>query len=379
RVYYRYDEKNSPIGFDLTKDGTTSTYTYEKNVQGDIVGIISDSTRRRVVTYVYDAWGNLTDMYGTAADTVGKYNSLRYRGYYYDSETGYYYLQSRYYDPGYKRFINADEPMLISYLTKASVLGGNLFAYCENNAINYIDTDGYISVSITIYRIIGGIAGAFGGYYIGNAVANALGLTGFLKSILVGAISALGAVAGFLLPTMSLKYLALRAALWAAGSAFLTVAKYPVARMLYSHGIWGGGKSLSSSDNNKLSKALTNVANNVKEIKDFLRNEADNLLNSKKLKKDSYTKINNLVFKSSSNKYANDLYYAIHGTTYTAIKGEKKKGKYYLTVLIKDVYDFFPWQAISGFGSVVNDLGCLMQSTAIILTYNISVTFSCTV
>ena len=144
RVYYRYDENNSPIGFDLTKDGTTSTYTYEKNVQGDIVGIISDSTRRRVVTYVYDAWGKLLSTSGSAASTVGKYNSLRYRGYYYDSETGYYYLQSRYYDPSYKRFINADEPELISYLTQASTLGGNLFAYCENNAVMGYDPSGYV-------------------------------------------------------------------------------------------------------------------------------------------------------------------------------------------------------------------------------------------
>ncbi|MGN0179302.1 MAG: RHS repeat-associated core domain-containing protein [Monoglobaceae bacterium] len=104
-----------------------------------ILGILNDSTRRKVVTYTYDAWGEVTSVTGTDAETVGKYNSLRYRGYYYDSETGMYYLQSRYYDPGYKRFINADEPTLITELTKASVLGGNLFAYCENNAVNAVD------------------------------------------------------------------------------------------------------------------------------------------------------------------------------------------------------------------------------------------------
>ena len=142
RVYYRYDENNSPIGFDLIKDGTTSTYTYEKNIKGDIVGIIDDSTGAKVVSYSYDAWGKLLSTSGLAANTVGKYNSLRYRGYYYDSETGYYYLQSRYYDPGLKRFINADEPMLITELAKASALGGNLFAYCWNNAVNMVDYEG---------------------------------------------------------------------------------------------------------------------------------------------------------------------------------------------------------------------------------------------
>ena len=142
RVYYRYDENNSPIGFDLIKDGTTSTYTYEKNIQGDIVGILNDSTRRRVVTYVYDAWGKVTSVTGTDAETVGKYNSLRYRGYYYDTETGMYYLQSRYYDPSYRRFINADEPTLISELAQSSTLGGNLFAYCSNNAVMGYDPSG---------------------------------------------------------------------------------------------------------------------------------------------------------------------------------------------------------------------------------------------
>ena len=96
---------------------------------------------------MYDAWGKVTSVTGTDAETVGKYNSLRYRGYYYDTETGMYYLQSRYYDPGYKRFINADDPTLITDLTQASALGGNLFAYCENNAVNDSDPTGNVRLS----------------------------------------------------------------------------------------------------------------------------------------------------------------------------------------------------------------------------------------
>ena len=142
RVYYRYDENNSPIGFDLIKDGTTSTYTYEKNIQGDIVGILNDTTGAKVVSYSYDAWGKLLSTSGSAANTVGKYNSLRYRGYYYDSETGYYYLQSRYYDPGLKRFINADNPTLIRNQATKGVLNSNYFLYCCNNPVNKIDPNG---------------------------------------------------------------------------------------------------------------------------------------------------------------------------------------------------------------------------------------------
>ena len=142
RVYYRYEESGSPIGFDLYNNGTTSTYTYAKNIQGDVVGIIDDSTGAQVVAYTYDAWGKITSITGSAASTVGKYNSLRYRGYYYDSETGYYYLQSRYYDPSYKRFINADNPTLIRNQATKSVVNSNYYLYCCNNPVNKIDPNG---------------------------------------------------------------------------------------------------------------------------------------------------------------------------------------------------------------------------------------------
>ena len=61
-----------------------------------------------MVEYTYDAWGNLLSTTGSLAETLGKLNPLRYRGYVYDHETGLYYLQSRYYDPEIGRFINAD-------------------------------------------------------------------------------------------------------------------------------------------------------------------------------------------------------------------------------------------------------------------------------
>ena len=106
-ITFRYDGENKAASFDL--NGTE--YYYLRNLQGDIAGIV-DGTGSLVVEYTYDAWGKLLSITGSLADTVGVLNPLRYRGYYYDTETGLYYLQSRYYDPETGRFLNADETVL---------------------------------------------------------------------------------------------------------------------------------------------------------------------------------------------------------------------------------------------------------------------------
>ena len=79
-----------------------------RNAQNDIVGLI-DSTGKRVVYYKYNSWGKAVNISGTMAATVGQKNPFRYRGYYFDAESGMYYLQSRYYDPEIRRFISADD------------------------------------------------------------------------------------------------------------------------------------------------------------------------------------------------------------------------------------------------------------------------------
>ena len=99
---------------------------------------------------------------GTLANTVGAINPMRYRDYYFDSETGYYYLQSRYYNPEFCRFINADEPSMLS-LSAENICGVNLFAYCHNNPVNLLDWDGHfglpaiLAVAITA-SVIGAVA-----------------------------------------------------------------------------------------------------------------------------------------------------------------------------------------------------------------------------
>ena len=92
-----------------------------------------------MVEYTYNVWGELLSVTGSLAGTIGQANPIRYRGYYYDNETGYYYLQSRYYDPETQRFLNADSVIPGS---GKSVQGYNLYTYCLNNPINMEDSNG---------------------------------------------------------------------------------------------------------------------------------------------------------------------------------------------------------------------------------------------
>ena len=113
----------------------TTTYYYRFNLQGDVTGIYN-SAGHLITEYTYDAWGKLLDTTGNTL--IGLINPILYRGYYYDMETGLYYLNSRYYDPETCRFINADG--LLS--TGQGVLGYNMFAYCGNNPVNRADPTG---------------------------------------------------------------------------------------------------------------------------------------------------------------------------------------------------------------------------------------------
>ena len=138
-MQFLYDA-NGLYGF--LYNGTPHYYVY--NGQGDVVRLIS-ATGATEAMYTYDAWGkplSVTDASGNAisdASHIANVNPLRYRGYYYDVETGFYYLQSRYYDPEVGRFINADDRIAgIS----GDVKGYNLFAYCFNNPVNMIDDNG---------------------------------------------------------------------------------------------------------------------------------------------------------------------------------------------------------------------------------------------
>ena len=178
KLHFTYDS-TGPLS--VNYNGTE--YFYVKNAQGDVTGLVNASGTR-VVTYTYDAWGNPLTTTGSMAATLGAQNPLRYRGYVYDTETGLYYLQSRYYNPGWGRFINAD-----GYLsTGQGILGSNAFAYCNNNAVNAQDSNG---------RFLCTIVGALVGAVFGGVTARIEGKTGraFWASVARGAVS--GAVTGF--------------------------------------------------------------------------------------------------------------------------------------------------------------------------------------
>ena len=136
-IIFLYDENGSAYGMIIKNGETVANYYYLFNAQGDVIGII-DQNGEQVVAYEYGAWGDVTSTTGSLAQTVGAKNPIRYRGYYYDGETGFYYLQSRYYDPYTARFINAD-----GYVsTGQGIIGNNMFAYCGNNPINNNDNNG---------------------------------------------------------------------------------------------------------------------------------------------------------------------------------------------------------------------------------------------
>ena len=138
-LHFYYDANGYPMS--VVYNGTT--YYYATNLQGDVVAII-DGIGVQVVGYTYDAWGRLLSTTGGLASTLGTYNPLRYRGYVYDQETQLYYLQSRYYNPEWGRFLNADA--LVA--TGQGLLGNNMFAYCGNDPVNKADPTGCAFVNI---------------------------------------------------------------------------------------------------------------------------------------------------------------------------------------------------------------------------------------
>lgn len=138
-MYFQYDDLGNPIGF-IYND---TQYFYTTNQFGDIIGIVN-AAGDKIASYEYDEWGQIISISSTSnkSEKIAKINPLRYRGYYYDTETGYYYLQSRYYDPSICRFINADDIMMAK-CHKYENAGLNLFTYCCNNPIENSDPSGY--------------------------------------------------------------------------------------------------------------------------------------------------------------------------------------------------------------------------------------------
>ena len=143
-LYFRYDQNGEVIGFLRTLGVNRAEYRYVKNQQGDVVAVI-DFAGAEAATYTYDGWGNVLTTGGYDANLAAR-NPLRYRGYYYDSETELYYVTSRYYNPEMGRFICAD-----GYATTYnSAAGANMFAYCLNSTILFRDDQGTRRVMVDV-------------------------------------------------------------------------------------------------------------------------------------------------------------------------------------------------------------------------------------
>ena len=212
-LYFLYDDSNQPYALVYKSSATAEPlfYYYLLNVQGDVVALMNTSGTI-VARYSYDPWGVPTVMNssGTVMEQstfIGNINPLRYRGYYYDTETGFYYLQSRYYDPAIGRFISADT---FATTDCNGFLSANMFAYCENNPVNNSDPNGeFLATAIgaavgaatgAIFALIAGenvkaaaVSGAISGAVAGLAT-DIMMVTGGTAAAVVGVYAAAGAL-----------------------------------------------------------------------------------------------------------------------------------------------------------------------------------------
>ena len=183
---YIYDESDSVAGISLWYAGVSNSwdnYYFIKNLQGDVLRVYRAADNTLAASYTYDAWGNIL----SATGDLAKVNPFRYRGYYFDNETGFYYVSSRYYDPAIGRFINADDTDLLG--ANGDVASLNLFAYCGNNPVIREDKGGEFW-NVVIGAVVGGVvSGAI-------AAATSYAKTGKVDWGSVAINAAVGAVGG---------------------------------------------------------------------------------------------------------------------------------------------------------------------------------------
>ena len=351
-LYFYYDKDGNPIAFEYND----VFYYYITNLQGDIVAILR-TDGIIVAEYEYDAWGNFTILRNT--NNIANTNPLRYRGYYYDTGTNLYYLQSRYYDANIGRFINADDAELLGM--SGGVVSNNLFAYCDNNPINKIDPNGHIAVSTVIKTVINAISG----YFVGKAIANYFKLKGWKRKVCIATSSLFMTVIGLFSPVSV--YNAIKAAISSTASVYLTKKGYTLSRDMFNHAIYGYGKSPGSNiKNNMISKLKSST-----EIKNAVKVRVNN---ANKNKKSSFA-TNWFI---TEFKYG-DLYYSIQHAS-VRIVGKKTNGKWTITVDLNDKYDFTEFGRTFKYGlsvgNVANDLGSVMQKVKMLYPYSFSVKYS---
>ena len=167
-TYYNHDAMGRITS--VAVSGNTASYTYD--TYGQLTGE-NNQALDKIFQYEYnevgntvyldDAWGNCTIKGTTTNYVVAHANPIRYRGYYYDENTKLYYLNSRYYNPEWRRFISPDDA---NYLDPENVNGLNLYCYCNNDPVNFVDPSGHSVVALLI-----------GGFILGAATGAAISFT----------------------------------------------------------------------------------------------------------------------------------------------------------------------------------------------------------
>ena len=215
-IEYFYDENGSPthcLRYD-ENDGDILLNFYITNLQGDVIAVC-DNTHVPRFFYHYDAWGKLLSVTNTNGDDVtnatnaASWNSLRYRGYVYDSETGLYYVSSRYYDPEIGRMISPDSAEILM-ASPSALTDKNLYAYCDNNPVVRADGGGefwHIVVGAAIGAVIGAVssivAQTVSGQDINWAEVGVSAVSGAVSGAVTAACPTMGAVAtGFVQGTI---------------------------------------------------------------------------------------------------------------------------------------------------------------------------------
>ncbi|MBQ8302427.1 MAG: hypothetical protein IJX97_02625 [Clostridia bacterium] len=138
-ITYLYDETGI-VGAVQTYNGTTETFYFDRNITGDVIALYN-SSGTKVASYVYDAWGNCTTK-TLVSNNFSNYNPVRYRGYYYDRETGLAIVGQRYYNSELRRFI---QPASFSSLNPQSINGLNLYSYSNYNPFGIANSSSIVA------------------------------------------------------------------------------------------------------------------------------------------------------------------------------------------------------------------------------------------
>ncbi len=322
-IWYLYDYNDSPIGYTysyINSNNTKSTVTiyYEKNIQGDVIGLTT-MYGTEIATYTYDAWGKITStIHNSNYDLAYNLNHITYRGYYRDDETGFYYLQSRYYDNVTMRFLNVDKMFKVDS-SNDYIFKDNMFIYCNCNPINCFDPSGNMGIRIDAKNIKRNIK-KYGKKFVKLTIA-----------------------------TMAYAYLISKG--------------YSLAYDMFEHALYGNGKALPEVIKKRLRKK-------IKKDKQ-LKSRITFILKECKKRNVYYTQDKLYKFQFTKDK---DLFYSVQHITSTRMTGNRISNKTWsVYIYIYDIYNFDEFREWTSFAGISNNLGLILESVGIVKKYKWSI------